>query len=137
MIKFTEEIIQGYLRIGSNGEKEVLVINRFQGDEILAELLEDEFARKTVTVRYYVCPTLMTLEEAEERFIRDLFVNHDVSVDYGEAEGEVEAEYGVYYSEITGYLWTDEGIVIGGHDLLKELYNFAGHYLILVVDVHD
>lgn len=131
-MKFTEEIIQGYLRVGTNGEEDVLKIEPYRnhGGEIVAELLRDSFSRKTVTVRYYICEEEMSLDEASETFIRKV-------LGLGEVDGEMDAEYSVAYSDITGHLWTDEGINIGGHDLLEELYSYAGRYLILVVDVHD
>jgi hypothetical protein len=132
-LKFTEELIEGYLRHGSNGEETVLKLVDVTGnsdDEVLAEILYEKFNRKTVTVRYFICPHKMTLGEAETRFLSELF-------GIGEIDGEMDAEYNMFYSDITGYLWTDEGIVIGGHDLLEELYSHNGKYLILLVEVHD
>lgn len=38
-------------------------------------------------------------------------------------------KYCEYFSEITGYLWTDENFTVGGHDLLTELESYDGKYL--------
>jgi hypothetical protein len=37
------------------------------------------------------------------------------------------------YSEITGYLWTEESLMIGGHDLLEIFRSHVGHYLVLEI----
>lgn len=47
--------------------------------------------------------------------------------------GESDAAYGSHYSERTGYLWTDEEINVGGHDLLEELKSSAGQYCLLEI----
>jgi hypothetical protein len=39
-----------------------------------------------------------------------------------------EADVGHRYSEITGYLWTDEEIMVGGHDLIEELHDHLGKF---------
>lgn len=93
-------------------------------DKPLAETLMDDICSTIVTVRYYVSTKIVTLEEAQEDFINQLI-------------GVIDVDYATFYSEYTGYLWTDEKIVIGGHDLLDELRSYVGKYLILVVDIHD
>ena len=50
-----------------------------------------------------------------------------------ELDGEGDVEYCHRYSEITGYLWTDEDIKIGGHDLLAELRAQVGRYCLLEI----
>jgi len=44
-------------------------------------------------------------------------------------EGKTISDYGARYSEITGYLWTDEDAKIGGHDLIALLKWNVGKYL--------
>lgn len=91
--------------------------------EPLAEQLEDDIARKQVTARYWITDRECTKDEAVEDFI-------------GKLHGKVECDFGVRYSEITGYLWTDEKCKIGGHDLLAELRSHVGKWLILEVKIH-
>lgn len=107
----------GFLRIGGNGEGNDILF--FESEPIAEEL--EYLHGKIATVKYYISEKEVTLEHAEELFIKSLF-------------GQIEADYCMRYSEITGYLWTDEELNIGGHDLLKELKTFDGKYLILLVD---
>lgn len=116
-------IYEGYLKLGSNGEEEDILFLQDR-DEPVAEELEYKLSNKFCTVRYYICNTKVTLEEAQEYFIRQLY-------------GEIDVLYGMSYSEITGYLWTDEKLNVGGHDLLNELKSYVGKYLILIVDIDE
>ena len=92
-------------------------------EEPFALKLDEDFGGRLVTVRYYICGSECTLEEAQESFLKQL-------------SGVVETDIGAHYSEITGHLWTDEGVKIGGHDLIAELHSFIGKWLILLVDIH-
>jgi hypothetical protein len=47
--------------------------------------------------------------------------------------GEGDATFGARYSEDTGYLWTDEELNVGGHDLLGELESHEGRYCLLEI----
>ena len=116
-------IFNGYLKLGSNGEEDDILF--FKGhDYPLAEELCDKIANKFVSIRYYVSNVEITLEQAEEYFIRQLY-------------GEVDAEYEMIYSETTGYLWTNEELKVGGHDLLEEFKSFIGKYLILIAEIDE
>ena len=95
----------GWLRMGSYGENDdCLLFN----DEPLAEFFEDEFDKKCITVRYFTSREKKTKDDIMFNFLQHVY-------------GVVEAEYSDQYSEYTGYLWTDENLMIGGHDLLAEL----------------
>ncbi len=76
-----------------------------------------------VSVRYFTSPEI----KSSDQLTTDLLLYLD---------GAMEAEYYDHYSELTGYLWTTESLVVGGHDLLKELYGKVGQYLHLEIDVH-
>lgn len=76
---------------------------------------------KQVSVRYWVTRQEVSKAEAQEHFIRELMGNGD-------------ARFGARYSDLTGYLWTDEELKVGGHDLINELKGHAGNWLILEVD---
>ena len=47
--------------------------------------------------------------------------------------GETDAKYNEHYSDLTGYLWTDEELQVGGHDLLNELKTYADQYLYMEI----
>ena len=74
-----------------------------------------------VSVRYWIADKEDTFETITEMSQRILM-------------GDATAEYCARYSEITGYLWTDENLIIGGHDLIEELRSSVGKYLILIIE---
>lgn len=122
---------EGWLVQASNGEEYDLLglsptlewPGRYDGALILAEELADEIAGKRVTVRYLSPAERLSWDEARERLGRVLM-------------GAADAEYAPRYSDITGYLWTDEELNVGGHDLLRELKGQLGRYLLLEIVVH-
>lgn len=76
-----------------------------------------------VDVRYLTSPEPASFDDALAGHVRTLL-------------GEAAARYQSRYSELTGYLWTDEDFVVGGHDLLAELASHVGEYLNLEVTYH-
>lgn len=100
-----------------------------EGDNILFLSGEDEpladelswMSGRSVSVRYWVSDKICTREEANDAFLRTCM-------------GDAAVQYQVAYSELTGYLWTDEELMIGGHDLLKELKSSKGRWCILEVE---
>jgi hypothetical protein len=120
-----KKVFEGYLKYTDNGEGDDILYFLTFGETVpLAELLQEEIGNKLVTVRYYISDRVVSIEEAQQKFINQLF-------------GVLDANYNVVYSEITGYLWTDQEINVGGHDLLEELATYHGKYLILEVEIHD
>ena len=115
-----ELVYKGWIKEDHFSEPEFLRLD----DENLAEILEDSISGKCVTVSYYTCNEKCTLDEARSSWLQTL-------------QGGVETNVGARYSDITGYLWTDEEINVGGHDLIGELYSYVGKYLILLIKIHD
>ncbi|WP_144106796.1 hypothetical protein [Paraburkholderia sp. BCC1886] len=93
-------------------------------DEPLAEVLERDIAGKFVSVRYWITDKEVAREEAEIAFVHKLM-------------GFANCDFGAHYSEATGYLWTDEDVMIGGHDLLNELRTYKGEWVILEIDIME
>lgn len=116
-------LYEGFLSVKDYGEATDLLFLSTE-DEPLAEVLDTKIRGKQVTVRYWIANKECSREAANEAFMEELI-------------GKADTEYQVHYSEVTGYLWTDEEIKIGGHDLLEELSDNVGKYLILEVEVHD
>lgn len=83
----------------------------------------DVLAGTFATVRYYITDKECTPEQAQEDFLISTL------------HGEVDSDYGANYSEYTGYLWTDDELKVGGHDLRNELFSYVGKYLILIADI--
>src|SRR5690606_25237980 len=52
--------------------------------------------------------------------------NHETEIDniVNSLEGNIEIEHCTHFSELTGYLYTDNVLNVGGHNLLKELESF-------------
>lgn len=88
-----------------------------------ADELEYKIKRKKVTARYWITDKPCSKEEANEDFMKIVM-------------GLAETDFGSHYSEYTGYLWTDEECKIGGHDLIKELKQNIGKWLILEIEIH-
>jgi len=68
-----------------------------------------------LSVRYFITDREHSLEELQERLVKRIV-------------GVGDAVYSDHYSEITGYLWTDQELNVGGHDLLDELSSHVGQY---------
>lgn len=91
--------------------------------DVLSDLLKDEIGNKQVSVRYWINDKSCTREEAKGHFTNKLL-------------GILDAEWNPVYGDVTGFLWADEHLRVGGHDLLRELRSFHGRWLILEVDIH-
>lgn len=87
-------------------------------DEPLAEYLRNNFANKCVSVSYWI-------GDSEYNIVKD-YIN-----------GNLSAKFGAVYSEVTGFLWMDEEVCVGGHNLIDEFKSYIGQWMILIVDVHD
>lgn len=114
----------GWLKIGSWGECDDALWLSDDDEESLAERLADDIEGKNVSVRYWISPKELPQEDMKIEWLKTLM-------------GDVEVDVGHHYSEITGYLWTDEEVKIGGHDLIGELKSYDGKYLLLQVDMHS
>jgi len=110
---------EGLLYLHSHGEAcDILFLSSCS--EPLAEELE-WISGKNVTIRYWITEQKCTKEEAQEDFVRQIM-------------GSADCLFGARYSEITGYLWTDEDLNVGGHDVIAELKSFIGQWLILEIE---
>lgn len=109
------------LHTSARGEDAVLYLSSVENP--LADELLDKIQGKQVTVRYWITDKQVTKEEAQEDFAKQIL-------------GKANGQFGARYSEITGYLWTDEFLKIGGHDLIYELRNAVGKWLILEIEIH-
>ena len=112
----------GLLCLHSHGEADDILFLSSLSDP-LAEVLEWDISRKTVTARYWITDTQLDKSVVKEQFLSEML-------------GFADCEFGHRYSEITGYLWTDEEVKIGGHDLLAELRTYVGKWLTLEIEIH-
>lgn len=119
------EEVKGVIELKDNGEgHKALKV----GGDVLAERVKELIAKhgsKLVSVRYYTSDKIIhSIGEASEEFLKRVM-------------GFSNAYYCMNYSEVTGYLWTDENFKVGGHDLIEELSTQAGKYLLLEISFHD
>jgi len=112
---------EGWLSLAYHGEADDVLFLSSLHDPLAEEL--EEISGKQVTVRYWVTGVKVSKEEAKSGFLNEML-------------GMADVRFNVAYSEVTGYLWTDEDLNIGGHDLLEELKGSVGEYLILEIEVH-
>jgi len=78
---------------------------------------------KRVTARYWITDRPTDKDSAITEFLKTL-------------DGDADVVFNSRYSEYTGYLWTDEWLNIGGHDLIDELKSNVGKWLILELDIY-
>jgi len=120
--KMEQLIYKGFIEEKCKGENyDALFIGDMEYP--LAEEFERELQGNQVSVRYWISDAEKTKEQIQEGALKTIM-------------GIVDADYGDRCSEITGYLWTDEELNIGGHDLLSELSSYKGKFVYLEIDVH-
>lgn len=123
---------KGILTLDDDGDgMDILFLAQNRGDtselEPLAKQIDDDIEDygNFLSVKYYLSDEPKPLDELKENEIRKMV-------------GAAEAEYGHTFSEYTGYLWTNEEIKVGGHDLLEELKESAtdqgGKYCHLIIE---
>ena len=110
---------EGLLSLHSWGEASDVLYLSSVHDPLADEL--SFLCGKKATVRYWLTHKQCSKDEASEAFTNTLLGLCDIRINSR-------------YSEYTGYLWTDEDLNIGGHNLLEELKSSAGKWLILEVE---
>jgi hypothetical protein len=102
-------LIEGELT-SYEGEYSATGVRTISGHVYLAEVIQDLVGWKGTikTFQWHVSNKPFTFYELEEAVANS-------------ALGEVQAQFYHRYSDLTGYLWTEEKVVVGGHDVLKEI----------------
>ena len=112
-------LLEGKIREKENGDHaDALYI----GADIIAEAISDNFQSHRAPV--FCCWAI------SERPITPYDL---LGIAVEQANGDVDAIYYHRYSEITGYLWTEQDAIIGGHNLVEIFGNHIKRYAILVV----
>jgi len=117
-----KKIYQGIIRNFPYRDNDEAV---FLGDdeEPLASIIEqdiDDFGC-FLSVRYFISDKEKSIDKLTEDLIKKIC-------------GVGNSEYSDAYSECTGYLWTNQELDVGGHDLIAELDSNVGKYLYLEID---
>lgn len=118
----------------SIGVKEIKRIKKLDGTYVeqvgmqfpLCKGFEEDigFSSKYANIQMLIGDTPIDIEHIEETKIVSMM-------------GEVEHEYYHTYSDYTGYLWTNEDFIVGGHDLLKILRSNEGKYIHLEIELFE
>lgn len=89
----------------------------------LIEMIQSDMYKygEYLSVRYFLSDQARTGEELEQDFMETVF-------------GKAKADYCRRYSDYTGYLWTDQELNVGGHDLFRELNDSKGKYIHLEIE---
>ena len=112
--KIKEYYVCGPLSYVKDGDGDGIVGVIFvDGELILADWLQGVCYNKFVTIDYVVNDTFLKPEDMNRSIIEHLY-------------GKATISYGHCYSDITGYLWTDEECTLGGHDIIEELRTHMG-----------
>jgi hypothetical protein len=74
-----------------------------------------------LTIQYYIATQPICPDTVKLDWLKQLYT------------GFSDTDYHIAWSEITGYLWTDEELNVGGHDLLAELYTHEGKYIYMEI----
>ena len=108
-----------------DGSEEVIFLSDSM-DEPLFERIQDTAHPngRTVYVRWWSSDKQATKEELSTEVAANVL-------------GAAQLEFGAHYSEVTGYLWTDNEFKVGGHDLNFELGSLQGKWVHLELDVMD
>jgi len=115
-------VYEGWIAEHASGEAEdVLYLSLVK--EPLAEAVSQEMwdGYTFLSVRYFTSDKQASISELEEAEIHKI------------VGGGNKVKFQHRYSEITGYLWTDEYLVVGGHDLLAELRTHLGDWCHLAI----
>lgn len=116
-----KETYRGKLAFVGNCEDDQLL--SIDGRHPLAERIEEDMDKhgRFLSVRYMTSET-----EVPEEHVDAAIVEHVI--------GRGSARYKMVYSEVTGYLWTDEEFRVGGHDMIRELTSAIGRFLHMEIE---
>ena len=120
-VESVEKVYRGRLQLGDYCEAmDVLWLNPDSEEQPLVAIIQDDIADhgNYLTVRYFTSDEERSPDEVVESIARI---------------GLGEVLYRDRYSEITGYLWTDEDLIVGGHDLLAELKSQVGRFIHMTI----
>jgi hypothetical protein len=114
----------GWPRGEDDGCEECVFLS--DSDEPLFDRIQDEAHPngRTVFVRWWWADKEASREELSTEFTMSVL-------------GASKLCFGARYSEATGYLWTDNEFIVGGHDLNTELGSLQGKWVHFELDVLD
>lgn len=119
-------IYSGFIMFNGHGWKEGATMDDYSQPEALflsdnkllplCERVKKDIGNRAITCSYYITENEMSFQEAKENIVLAIYGLLDV---YHMAE----------FSETSGWLYCNERLEIGGHDLVKELLSHEGKYV--------
>ncbi|QPK89806.1 hypothetical protein IEN91_05040 [Bacillus velezensis] len=128
----------GHVFTNDNNSKTIGVLNvikrvTFAGEELVDEgsgfPLTKEMEDKIGWCKYFASVKFVTGNEpidptkVDEKIIESYY-------------GDAEAKYRHHYSDFTGYLWTDEGFKVGGHDIPNILSGYLDRFIHMEIEIY-
>ncbi len=112
-----KETYEGYLHEAEEGGLHIK-------GEAIAKLVTDSIREhgSFLTVRHWIAQQPINPETVKLEWLKQLYT------------GSATAEHKIQASESTGYLYTDEELIVGGHDLMAELYVHEGEYIYMEIE---
>jgi hypothetical protein len=118
-------IYSGFISLrnaNNEGPDDILYLSGI--NQPLVDAMQSRIRKKQVSVQYWLSACKLPPEQMKELWLQKVL-------------GYADVKYNVAYSDYTGYLWTDEDLKIGGHDLLAELKTHVDQYLYMEIEVHE
>ncbi|MCA1695496.1 MAG: hypothetical protein LC749_12610 [Actinobacteria bacterium] len=110
---------RGTLRLGFHEQGDDILFLSLSGDPLALDINQDiKIHGRYLSVRYWTAEEIVSDNVMIEGAIRTLIGNGDAWFTY---------------SEYTGYLWVEQIITVGGHDLFEELRSHVGRYCLLEI----
>lgn len=129
-------VFRGWIMEGSDGDHDnaLFLVNhleRLRYESPLTKRVYETcgYGRSPITLAYHITDAPATDE--------DLVMLVALMASGGGITGDKDIDYGHRYSELTGYLWTDDKFVVGGHDMNVELRSHMGKWCTLRITVHE
>lgn len=98
---------------GANEDDNTPLVKLISDELERAEYKVSNNRRVSVTISWHVSDVEMSLEELQ--------------IDaYKQVTGIADYDFGHHFSDLTGYLWTDETLVVNGHDVFEEIASVVG-----------
>lgn len=110
-----EKVIKGKIRVQDFGDPGDGV---YVDETILSKQLEFLYD-KEVCISFYISEEPKEIEDLKENLILSTC-------------GSLYADYSDFYSDFTGYCFTNDDLMVGNHDLIKDISLNDGKYIYLI-----
>jgi len=118
-----KKVYKGWLQKGGMGNDSLCLDTDDDTIKLIDEINSDkEYYGNYLSVSYYISDKEVPIDQIKEEWLKKVM-------------GIAETDYGERYgTELTGYMWTDQQLNVGGHDLLAELESYLHKYLVLEIE---